>query len=145
MAQEQGMEKFGGAVVYRPTAHDRVALRLDLATVLLPDLADDSAFRAYRRNRYHGQYRHAEARWSAQVDGTYGQHRDDAGARGPYRYLWERRDRAVASKRMPRASRWQPGLSTGTRTVRFCGSMHRPGMSFILTSATTSARMLTNS
>ncbi len=75
--QDQGMERYGGQVIYRPTDRDRVALRADGALVLQPDERFTTGFRGLARTRFAAQYAHTEERWSVLGEALFGQHRDD--------------------------------------------------------------------
>ncbi len=80
LAHEEGTEKWGGEIVWRPLEHIRAQLRYDGGTLLQDPALDDpdGTTRAIVRNRFLARYDHALTRqWSLFGELTIGQHRDD--------------------------------------------------------------------
>ncbi len=77
LAYQQGREHWGGEVSWLISDDDRLDLRYDGGTVLIPDFGYDTNFRAYTRDRVRARYSHDFGPVEATAEGAYGQHRDD--------------------------------------------------------------------
>ena len=75
---DQGKERFGAEVVYRPTRHDELRLRVDGATWQPPDARFSDGLGALHRNRYAARYTRRFGDLNLSLEGAFGEHRDDA-------------------------------------------------------------------
>jgi len=76
-AREEATEKWGGDVTWRPSKENRVELRYDGGTTLVPDAGFVDGLRAVARNRFLGRYDHKVGVVDLFGELVYGQHRDD--------------------------------------------------------------------
>ncbi|MCC6622696.1 MAG: hypothetical protein IT385_15645 [Deltaproteobacteria bacterium] len=76
-AREEATEKWGGDVVWKPGADNRVQLRYDGGTTLVPDAGFIDGLRAVARNRFLGRYDHRLGDFDLFGEAVFGQHRDD--------------------------------------------------------------------
>jgi hypothetical protein len=77
LASEEGTEKWGGQVSWRPFAEGRIHLRYDGGTTLTADDEFQDGLRAVVRNRVLGRYDHDLGLANLYGEVAYGQHRDD--------------------------------------------------------------------
>lgn len=77
LASEEGTEKWGGEITWRPIADGRVHLRYDGGTTLIEDTGFAGGTRALVRNRFLGRYDHRVAGGTVYGEIAHGQHRDD--------------------------------------------------------------------
>jgi hypothetical protein len=78
--QEQGTEKVGAHMAWKPTKRDAVSLRFDYQTTLVPDNPDFflDGLREHKRMRASTTYQRTMGRFDLQTEAAWGQHRDAA-------------------------------------------------------------------
>jgi hypothetical protein len=78
--QEQGTEKAGAHMAWKPTKRDAVSLRFDYQTTLVPDNPDLflDGLREHKRMRAATTYQRTMGRFDLQTEAAWGQHRDSA-------------------------------------------------------------------
>lgn len=77
LASEEGTEKWGGEVMWKPYEAGRVHIRYDGGTVLTEDSDFEDGLRAVVRNRLVARYDHELGLANLYGELGYGQHRDD--------------------------------------------------------------------
>lgn len=81
LASEEGTEKWGGEVTWKPYEAGRVHLRYDGGTTLIEDRDFEDGLRAAVRNRFFGRYDHDLGPATIYGEALFGQHRDDLDGR----------------------------------------------------------------
>lgn len=77
LASEEGTEKWGGEVIWKPYEAGRIHLRYDGGTTLVEDREFIDGLRASVRNRWFGRYDHELGLATLYGEVGFGQHRDD--------------------------------------------------------------------
>lgn len=75
---QQGLETWGGEVVWKPTSDNRLVVKYVGGTALIDDIDFDTGFREANHNRWSAQFVQRLGRLSLTAEGAFGQHRDDS-------------------------------------------------------------------
>ena len=75
---DQGKERFGGEIRYRPTDNDELRVRIDGATWQPPDALFSGGLGTLHRYRYAARYERLFGPVSLSAEAAFGEHRDDA-------------------------------------------------------------------